>query len=95
MGAADRHIENRRTIGVYSEFPEILGEQSEHQFGSLRSAVRIGFVKPPKCPRGRQCSAEWRAQPLHPAAFLIDQHQHLVGADGFIGLGDEPADLIC
>ena len=93
VGAFDRHVENRRAVGVDAELGEIGGQETRCLERRHHRRRMIARVERAVGGGGRQRATQRRPQPLHASAFLVDQHEQIVGADRGAHVGDERADL--
>ena len=93
VGACDRHIEHRRAVGIDAELGEIGGQEARCLERRHHRRRVIARVERAVGGGGRQRAAQRRPQPLHASAFLVDQHEQIVGADGGAHVGDQRADL--
>ena len=94
VGASDGDVENGRAVGVDAERAQILSQQVGHQERCPASPRRVPPVHVSIGGSGRQRAPEWWSQTLHAPAFLVDRHQHVVGADRLACRADKAADLV-
>ncbi len=91
--AFDRHVENRQAIDIDAEFEKIEGVQPRHQPCRAQPLLAIAPVDIPERLAGGIVLQDRRADALHAATFLINQHRR-VPADAFAHFGDEIGDLL-
>jgi hypothetical protein len=95
VGAGDGEIEDGRAIGIDAEIAQVAGDKAGGCFGGGAGTVAVAcFVAGGVRGGGGQRAAEWRAEALHAAAFLVDEDKRFVSTDGFARVRDEAADLV-
>ena len=77
IGARDRHVGERQAIDVDADAVEIAGDQPRAQAGGRKPACAIAFVERAVGRAGRIGRPVRRAEPLHPAALLVDQDRRI------------------
>ena len=82
IGAGDRHVRQRQAVDIDAEIDQVGRDQRGR---SSRAAVRpscgIDVVERAEHRAGRIDRPVRRPQPLHPAAFLVDQDRRVGFAD--------------
>ena len=88
-----RHVEHRHGVDVDAKVVKLLRGQPGSGEGSLLPRLAIGLIDASIAARRRHVAPVRRLQALHPAALLIDQHQHLAAAERILELVDKGAKL--
>ncbi len=68
-------VEAGSAVGVDPHIRQLLGHQAVVQVDGLDGGAGIALVELAKLPRRLAQHGQRRLQPLHPSAFLIDEHQ--------------------
>ena len=77
VGAGHRHIGERQTVDIDADVEEIAGDQPAAQSRGRKPDCVIPFVQAAVHRAGRIGRPMRRAEPLHAATLLIDQHRRM------------------
>jgi hypothetical protein len=94
MRALLRHVEHGRAIDIDIERMKFLRDQPGPGEGSLSPQIGIDLVESSIAAHRRHGAPMRRPQSLHTAAFLVDQHEHLVALDRILEGGNQRPDLL-
>ena len=95
VSARNGKVEDGGAIGVDAEVAQITGNEAGGGFGGDACAVGVAeFIAYGIGGSWRQSAAERGSQALHAAAFLVDEDERFIRADGGKRVGDEAADLV-
>ena len=92
IGAARRHVRDRQAIDVDAERQQVAGDQAGAEPGGGEALGHVAVVDPPVGGAARINRPMRMTQPLHPSAFLVDQHRR-VGSDRLTAFRGELLDL--
>ena len=84
----NRHVRHRQAIDRDADLGKIVGYQPRAQPSRRHALGRVPVVEPPvSCP-GRIARPMRRTHPLHPTAFLVNQHRRIATAYDFTKFGN-------
>jgi hypothetical protein len=88
------HVEDRKAVDVDAELEEIVGDQARQKPGGAPSGFEVRLGELAEHAAGRIGRPDRRRQPLHAAAFLVDQDRRLGPADDLAEIADKLLDLL-
>ena len=94
MGPLLGHVEHRQRVDVDANLAQLLRDQSRSGEGRALRGVRIRLIEQSVTRGRRHGPPNRRAQALHTAALLVDQHQDLVALDRVFVRVDQRAKLL-
>jgi hypothetical protein len=89
-----RYVEDGCAVDGDVGVAKFLSDQPGAGEGRLLRHFGIGLVEDAIAAGGRHVPPVGRAEPLHAAPFLVDEHEHVVALDRILERGDERAQLL-
>ncbi len=89
-----RHVEHRGAVHIDAEQGELLRDQPRAGEGRVLAKLGVGLIHDAIAARRRHVAPMRRTEPLHAAALLIDQDEHVLARDRVLERGDERAKLV-
>ena len=92
IGSPHRQIRDRQTVDVDAQLIQVLGDETRAEAGRSETGGSIALINPTVRGSARILGPVRRTQPLHAAAFLVDQNRR-VASHGFAAFGDQLRNL--